>query len=91
MITDTTDDDDLAPDEETSEYMTVEDFAAKAGWEGGILGALDYGLKHTDLDPADETAKPLRAAWKRLEDVYHGAFAEAVAGVRHELEGVETR
>lgn len=50
--------------------MSAKDFAAKVEWEGGILEALDYGLKHTDLDPQDEEAAELRAAWKELEEKF---------------------
>lgn len=51
-----------------SEYMTAKDFAAKVGWEGGIEEALDYGLKHTHLDPEDKTADVLWDVWRDMED-----------------------
>lgn len=42
--------------------MTESDFAAKVEWEGGITGALDYGLRAEDCRPGE-----LRDAWEKLE------------------------
>lgn len=53
-----------------AEFMTAAGFAAKVEWEGGVLEALDYGLKHTHLDPADHEAAALREAWADLERLY---------------------
>lgn len=60
--------------------MSLQEFAVKVEWEGGIAGALEYGLKHTDLDPADPDAAELATHWKALEEVYrdHGARAEEI-------------
>ena len=52
------------------DYMSTADFAAKVEWEGGVEGALEYGLKHTDLDPGDESVAELRAKWRELEEIY---------------------
>ena len=54
-----------------SEYMTPQDFAGKIEWEGGITGALDYGLKSTRLDPDDPASTPLREAWAVLEAAWN--------------------
>jgi hypothetical protein len=50
------------------EKMTAADFKAKVEWEGGIVEALDYGLKHTHLDGRAPAA--LYNAWKKLEELY---------------------
>jgi hypothetical protein len=57
-----------------SSYRSPEDFAAKVEWEGGVAGALDYGLKHTDLDPADPSTAALREKWARIEQIYREQF-----------------
>lgn len=74
--------------DDTTEYMGPFDFAAKIDWEGGIVGALDYGLQHTELDPDDDASITLRDAWRRLEHVYRGAFTDRVSEVREALEKV---
>lgn len=71
------------------EYMDVDSFAAKVDWEGGVIDALDYGLKADDLDPADERSKPLREAWAEMERIYREAFAPAVSKVRDLLQEIE--
>ena len=45
--------------------MTKEEFRDKVEWEGGVMEAVDYGLKVTDL-PDDVPAK-VADAWHRLE------------------------
>ena len=44
-----------------AEY-TEKEFAQKIDWEGGVIDALEYGLKSTDVEPGD-----LRDAWKTLQ------------------------
>lgn len=48
-----------------TELMTAADFASKVEWEGGIIDALDYGLK-----PADAPEGPLRDAWARAYELW---------------------
>lgn len=72
-----------------TEYMTPADFAAKVAWEGGIEPALDYGLKHTELNPDDAASAKLRTAWAGLETAWREHFkpaSEAVETVLEELE-----
>lgn len=45
--------------------MNGPDFAGKVQWEGGVVDALDYGLKHTDLDIGEDDE--LRQVWQELE------------------------
>lgn len=40
--------------------MTGEEFAAKVEWEGGVLDALEYGLKIDDIDKGEVV---LREKW----------------------------
>lgn len=56
-----------------TEYMPLKDFLAKISWEGGVWDALDYGLRHTALDPADPTNTELRTIWKMLEAHHRNA------------------
>lgn len=39
--------------------------AYKIRWEGGVMAALDYGLRSDDIDDPD-----LRAAWHRLQSLH---------------------
>lgn len=43
--------------------MTPAEFAGKVEWEGGVLDALDYGLRADDLDDSNPE---LKAAWRDL-------------------------
>lgn len=47
--------------------MTDEEFANKADYEGGVFGALSYGLQAKDLRNKDGE---LYAAWLELENKY---------------------
>ena len=47
-----------------SRDMGEEDFAAKIHWEGGVVEALDYGLKAADLEDPDTD---LGRAWAALD------------------------
>ncbi len=40
-------------------------FARKVRWEGGVLGAIDYGLHRSDVPDED-----LADTWARIEDLY---------------------
>lgn len=65
--------------------MTEAQFASKVDWEGGILGALDYGLTHEDLiDQDSELAKAVAA----LEEAYRpvDALAARVTDILDEIE-----
>lgn len=59
-----------------TDFMTPSDFASKVDWEGGIHGALEYGLKSTHLDPDDPDSTELRAAWVALEEAYRPFAAQ---------------
>lgn len=50
--------------------MNYAEFVAKIEWEGGVLDALDYGLKHADLVGDDEITRDLRSVWAELERRY---------------------
>jgi hypothetical protein len=43
--------------------MTARRFAEKVDWEGGIVAALEYGLRPNDIDPADPDGTDLRRLW----------------------------
>jgi len=45
-------------------YKNRAEVTNKVDWEGGISGALEYGLTVDDMPPGDTE---LRDAWKRLE------------------------
>jgi phage terminase large subunit-like protein len=59
--------------------MSEEDFAAKIQWEGGVVEALDYGLKATDLkDPDTELGRTwaaLDAQWTLMHPLADKADA----------------
>ena len=58
--------------------MTEEEFANKIEWEGGIIGALEYGLRAKDL--ADRNSE-LYTAWKDLQQIWEGDFWDAKSNV----------
>lgn len=69
------------------EFMTPARFASKVEWEGGVDGALEYGLKHTHLDPDDPGSAVLRAEWLALEALYE-PFEEQARYVADLLEEI---
>jgi hypothetical protein len=52
-----------------ADKMTPQEFAQKVEWEGGVLDALEYGLKADDLDDSPE-ATDLYAEWFELQDAW---------------------
>lgn len=72
-----------------SEYMTAGRFVAKVDWEGGIGGALNYGLTADELDPNDEASKPLRKAWADLERLYREEYEPAADKVRRAMDAID--
>jgi len=52
--------------------MTGEEALDKIGWEGGVQGALEYGIRHEDIDEG-----PVREAWKSIEEWYAKRPTEA--------------
>lgn len=66
-----------------TEPMTAADFASKVAWEGGVMEALDYGLK-----PSDAPEGPIRDAWTRLYQLWQqlDPIADEVSRL---LDGVE--
>ena len=57
-----------------AKFESREAVAAKIMWEGGVLESVDYGLKSGDMPD-----KELVAAWKKLEESYSYASADAEA------------
>jgi hypothetical protein len=49
----------------TKERMTTEELARKVRWEGGIVSALEYGIRSHEIDDPE-----LAALWRRMEDLY---------------------
>jgi hypothetical protein len=47
------------------QMMNARELARKVEWEGGILGALEYGIRHEEIDDPE-----LAALWRRLETIY---------------------
>ncbi|MEE9569340.1 MAG: hypothetical protein V3W37_08140 [Candidatus Binatia bacterium] len=44
--------------------MNKEDFYDKVDWEGGVMGAIEYGLTSNDMPP--DTPGAVKTAWDRL-------------------------
>lgn len=67
----------------TDKPMTESAFASKVEWEGGVLEALEYGLK-----PADAPPGPIRIAWMRVYQVWQqlSPIADEVGRL---LDGIE--
>lgn len=65
--------------------MSPQEFASRVDWEGGVLGALLYGLRSEDLSNADPA---LRTAWQSLE-VAWDSFQPWLAKVQAQLDEIE--
>lgn len=50
--------------------MTLDEFATKVEWEGGVVDALRYGLKADDLKDDDPRALELYEVWEALESAW---------------------
>lgn len=62
--------------------LSEEDFAAKVDHEGGIFGALEYGLKPDDLPPGE-----LKELWSEIYAVFwEDDFQELLDDIRDELD-----
>lgn len=71
--------------------MKLTDFLGKIEWEGGVAGALDYGLKKADLEAADrETWPSLAEVWDAACDAY-AAFAGPASEVEALSEEIRIR
>lgn len=64
----------------SSSLLTDEEFASKVEWEGGVFGALEYGLRPEEMRPG-----ALRDAYKELWDVYHGRMYDLMQKVEELL------
>jgi hypothetical protein len=49
----------------TTKLMTAKDLAKKVHWEGGIVSALEYGIRSDEIDDPE-----LAVLWRRLEGLY---------------------
>ena len=45
--------------------MTAKDLADKVHWEGGIVSALEYGIRSDEIDDPE-----LAALWRHMEGLY---------------------
>ncbi len=45
--------------------MTAQDLAHKVDWEGGVVSALEYGIRSDEIDDPE-----LATLWRRMEDLY---------------------
>jgi hypothetical protein len=79
----------MSTTDEAPKYMSPADFNAKVDWEGGIYDSLEYGLKHTDLDPDDEGSRELREAWQALETVWRDQVKPLGERVEELLEAID--
>lgn len=64
--------------------MTPEEFAAKVQWEGGVLDALEYGLRSTHLDDSNPA---LKGGWMELETLWMN-FEPLLVGVEVLIEQI---
>lgn len=62
--------------------MTLEGFASKIAWEGGIVGALEYGLKARDI-PEEELL--LRHHWELAQQAWED-FQAVIAPIEDYLD-----
>jgi hypothetical protein len=57
-----------------SRFENRDQLAAKIEWEGGVLEAVDYGIRSTDMPEGDVELEEL---WKELEDAYSKVVSPA--------------
>ena len=65
--------------------LSDQEFALKVEWEGGVVDALDYGLRASDLDDSNPT---LKALWLDIEQQWLESFEPAVRALEDALEDV---
>lgn len=53
-------------------YGNLHDFLSKIDWEGGVYGALDYGLTAGDYD----LPKAITDKWNEIRELFEGLSAE---------------
>ena len=51
------------------EKLTPDEFASKVEWEGGVIDALEYGLRETEMDGSDPAFQTAWAALREQWDV----------------------
>jgi hypothetical protein len=49
-------------------YESRADLLAKIEWEGGVIAALEYGIKTADMPEGDTE---MEQAWRKLEDAWN--------------------
>jgi hypothetical protein len=52
----------------TDRYESRADLLSKIEWEGGVIAALEYGIKTVDMPEGDTE---LEQAWRKLEDAWN--------------------
>jgi len=62
--------------------MSEPEFAAKIEWEGGILAALEYGLRQDDLD---NPSSPLGERWGEALHIFRDKLQPAIAEIEELL------
>ena len=63
--------------------MTIEELASKVEWEGGVEGALDYGVTSDDIEDPQ-----LSALWAKATEA-HAVLQYIVADINKILDAVE--
>ena len=62
--------------------MSESEFAAKIEWEGGILAALEYGLRQDDLESPN---CPLGERWHEAQRIFREKLQPAIAEIEELL------
>lgn len=57
-----------------SRFESRERLVSKIDWEGGLLDAIEYGIRAEDMPEGDDE---LAKAWKKLEDAYNEVVPHA--------------
>jgi hypothetical protein len=60
-----------------TKVMTAKDLADKVHWEGGIVSALEYGIRSEEINDPE-----LASLWRRLEGLYDQLRPSIVATER---------
>jgi hypothetical protein len=86
----------MSDEYESDKFESRAALAAKVEWEGGVMEALDYGIKTEDMPEGDAE---LTEAWSKLEAAFKAVqpladamekLLEAAADSGDDYEGVES-
>jgi len=68
-----------------NEFWSVDEFAGKVDWEGGVTDALEYGLSEQFLNRDDPACRELHDLWAEARRVFRDEFDPLVSRINELL------